>query len=81
MIADVAALNDSGALNKGQANALTAKLEAAIQQLAKGNNTSAANQLQAFINQVNAFVKSGILSETDAQSLLAAAGCNMAQMQ
>ncbi len=40
--------------SEGVANSLNAKLEAALKALQKGNNGAAANQLNAFINQVNA---------------------------
>jgi hypothetical protein len=73
-------LQNAGALNGGQANALTAKLEAAIQQLDKGNSTPAANQLEAFVNQLDAFVKTGVLTAAEAQPLAAAANCNLAQL-
>ena len=41
-------------LAQGLENSLTAKLDAAISSLDKGNDHTAANQLQAFINQVEA---------------------------
>jgi FIMAH domain-containing protein/beta-propeller repeat-containing protein len=80
MIDNVNSLQSAGALNNGQANALNAKLQAAIQELDKGNPTPAANQLQAFINQIDAFTKAGVLTAPQAQSLLAAANCITAQL-
>jgi probable HAF family extracellular repeat protein len=62
-----------GSLNRGQGNALTAKLEAAIRQLDRGNIATAINQLESFLNQVNALIRSGSLSPTEGQSLLDAA--------
>jgi DNA/RNA endonuclease G (NUC1)/PKD repeat protein len=50
----VSTLARAGGLNHGNANALDAKLSAAAASLARGNETAAANQLEAFINQVNA---------------------------
>lgn len=40
--------------SEGVANSLNAKLRAALKALQKGNNRAAVNQLNAFINQVNA---------------------------
>ena len=57
-------------LNNGQANALTSKLEAAKQNLDQGNTTAAINQLQAFINQVNDFINSGVLTAAEGQPLI-----------
>jgi DNA/RNA endonuclease G (NUC1) len=57
--------------NLSNANSLQAKLNAAIQQLANGNRTPAANQLGAFENELQAMVQSGRLSQADAAPLLA----------
>jgi hypothetical protein len=73
IIADVQALVYAGNLNKGQGNALIAKLDAAIKSIDKGNITPALNQLQAFINQVNAFIRSGQLTPSVGQALIDAA--------
>jgi len=62
----------SGVLNKGQSNALIVKLKAATQNLDAGNTKAATNELNAFINQVNAF-KGKQLSSTEAQVLIDAA--------
>ncbi|HEX2680791.1 MAG TPA: hypothetical protein VHQ03_05810, partial [Candidatus Dormibacteraeota bacterium] len=64
-------LNVAGVLNDGQANALIVKLEHAIKSLTlKPNQPTGCNQLQAFVNQVNAFVKAGILTQAQADMLL-----------
>lgn len=64
-------LNAAGVLNDGQTNSLVKKLEHAITSLAlKPNQPTACNQLQAFVNEVNAFVNSGILTPAQADSLL-----------
>jgi hypothetical protein len=68
----VQALGDAqaliGALNvKG--NSLTAKLNAAIQQLERGNETAAANQLEALLNELDALMRSGRITEEQAQPL------------
>ena len=70
---DVEGLIGSGAVNGGQGNALTEKLEAALQSLERGNVRAATNQIQAFINQVNAFVRAGTLTPEQGQSLIGAA--------
>lgn len=66
----VDALAGSGALSAGEAGSLTAKLRAADQQLERGNAVAATNQIRAFINQVNALVRSGRLSESEGASLI-----------
>ncbi len=65
-------LVESGVLNLGQGCALIAKLDAALTP-DKGNEIAAMNQLQAFINQVNAFINAGILSPAEGQPLIDAA--------
>ena len=77
IIAKVEELEDAGVLNKGQANALIKKLEAAQESINKGNYNAAINQLNAFINQVSAFMNAGILTVeqgnelmTDAQAVI-----------
>lgn len=70
---DVEALVIAGSLSDGEANALTAKLDAAQRQWDRGNTTAAANVLEAFINQVEAMVGSGRLTADDAQLLIDAA--------
>lgn len=66
----VSSLVSAANLNQGQGNALTSKLNAAIQQVNHENSNAAAGQLQAFTNQVSAFVSAGILSSAAGQSLL-----------
>ena len=61
LITDVEALFDDGVINNGNRNALVSKLENANKSLDKANTTAAANQIQAFINQVGAFRNSGKL--------------------
>jgi hypothetical protein len=73
IINDVARLVAQGVLNKGNGNALTAKLQAAIQQMNRGNFQTATNQLRAFINQVNAFIQARKLSQAQGQALINAA--------
>jgi hypothetical protein len=70
---DVTVLQDGGALNGGNANALIAKLSAALQSLNQGNSKPACNQIQAFINQVNSLVAGGTLTAAQGQALIDAA--------
>jgi hypothetical protein len=56
-------------LNAGQKNSLTAKLQAAIDAIGRGNTTAANNQLNAFLNEVQADAGAGKLSSTDAADL------------
>lgn len=54
-----------------EVNSLQAKLDAAAQQLARGNGTPAANQLGAFENELRAMVRSGRVSASAAAPILA----------
>lgn len=63
----------AGVLSAGNANALGAKLRAALVQLDAGNTTAAANQLRAFINQVNSLVSEGMLPLLQGRALVDAA--------
>jgi len=69
-----------GTLNGGQGNALIAKLEAAIQQLEQGNVATAINQLESFVNQVNALISSGVLLSVEGQPLIDAANAILAAL-
>jgi predicted extracellular nuclease len=73
LIDDVQALVDDGSLNGGQGNALTSKLENVLAKLAKGNTNAAANQLGAFINQIEAYVNGGILTSEQVEPLITSA--------
>jgi probable HAF family extracellular repeat protein len=70
IIDEVAILIDSGTLNQGQGNALISKLEAAKNQLDKDNVTTTCNLIRAFINQVQALIKSGKITLAEGQILL-----------
>jgi len=70
----VSTLERTGSLSQGNANALLATLRAAAASLARGNETSAVNQLEAFVNQVNAMVRSDRLTQAQADAMTAAAG-------
>lgn len=71
--ADVQALKDAGALNKGQANGIDNKLESAIKKLNQGNPAEAIVKLNEFITQANNFVTDGVLTAAQGQALIDAA--------
>ena len=63
-------------LNKGNENALTKKIENAIKNLTNDDPTDdseACEKLEAFINQLNAFVNSGKLTQEQVDPLIGAA--------
>jgi len=60
---------DSFNLPKGVTNSLEAPLNAAINQLNHNNNVAACNQLNAFLNQVNAKQNNGQLTSQQAAEL------------
>jgi pullulanase len=80
LTADVDALQTSGVLNAGRANALKAKLEAARQQVENGNTNAAKNNLQAFLLQVGAFTLGRILTPQQALELATEAGSIIEQL-
>jgi DNA/RNA endonuclease G (NUC1) len=63
----------SGLLVGGNANALNATLRAASASLDRGSAGSAANQMEAFVNQVEAQVSAGRLSQAQGDALIAEA--------
>lgn len=70
LIEDVETLETDGLLNQGQTNSLVQKLEVALQLQEQGQLTAACNLLQSFIEQVEAYLSAGILTEMDAQPLI-----------
>ncbi len=62
-------LEEDKRLNHGRANALRAKLRAALRSVARGT-PAAVNQLRAFTHQVRAFVSAGILSDEEGGALI-----------
>jgi hypothetical protein len=68
LIARVAGLD----LNHGNRNALTVKLQAAQRALAEGDVDAAIDSLDAFVNQLEAFRRSGKLNEETADALISA---------
>jgi autotransporter-associated beta strand protein len=63
--AQVEALRVAGVLNRGQANSLMTKLDLK-------NNNGDIGRVQAFLNEVNAYVRAGILTTEQANRLLGA---------
>lgn len=63
----------NGAVNGGTAQSMNAKVRAAGASLDRGNTGAAANQLNAFINEVQAAVQSGRMSQAQGDALIAAA--------
>jgi len=63
------AVHKMSSLNDGQKNSLIVKLNAAGASLAGGDTKTANNQLNAFLNEVQALVNSGGLSSGDAAAL------------
>jgi hypothetical protein len=76
----VQALLTSGALNKGQGNALLSKLNAITAKLNQSNTTAAINILLAFINQCHAYMSAGILTLQEGQPLIDAATALIQQL-
>jgi predicted outer membrane repeat protein len=67
-------------INQGHKNFLIKKLESAQNSLAQGNTTPAVNKMNAFINEVEAFRKSGKLTIAEADSLIAGANAIIESM-
>jgi len=73
LIQAIQKLRTDGVLSAGNASALITKVQGALQSIAVGDNRSAANQLGAFINQVNSLVRTAKLPPAPGQSLNTAA--------
>lgn len=58
-------------LNAGQQNSLVAKLNAASDAISRGNDTAAHNQLNAFVNELDADLQAGKISKADYNALRA----------
>ncbi len=80
MISKVAALVDDGVLARGASNGLIQKLENATRLLDAENTGAACNQLQAFVNQVEALAKSDRLPADVAAELIETAEGIIAQL-
>ena len=73
-------LFQTGTLNRGRRNGLISKLNAAARQLGQDNLPKAATQLQAFSDQVEAYVRAGILGAAQGQALIDAAQAAIDQL-
>ncbi|MFC1794153.1 cadherin-like domain-containing protein [Planctomycetota bacterium] len=73
-------LVDTGALNDGQGNSLTSKLDKIVEKLEKGRVNVVCNLLQAFINEVNSLISEGVLLPGEGQPLIEKAKNIMAEL-
>jgi pullulanase-type alpha-1,6-glucosidase len=80
IIGAVENLVNTETLNKGQGNSLMSKLDGALKKLDQEQSKPATNQLGAFINEVEAMIKSGKLTEEEGQSLIDAANAIIFQI-
>jgi len=69
-IAKVIQMINEDKLDEGEATSLIQKLEAAVKKLGDGKDKAAYNMLQSFINQIEAFIKSGVLTSEEGQRLI-----------
>jgi len=69
-IAQVILMVEDGKLNQGQAVSLIQKLESAVKKIEDGKDNSAYNMLRSFINHIEAFIKSGVLTYDEGQPLI-----------
>jgi FG-GAP-like repeat/Secretion system C-terminal sorting domain len=74
-------LLDDAVLERGQANALTVKLEGAVKKIDRGQYHVAINMLNAFINQTMSLVDEGILTQTEGDILINLAYQSIAQLE
>ncbi len=70
LVRDVEGLIARGLLGAGPGNALRAKLQAALASLARGQEGAAGRQLAAFVDQVEALVRSGHLPGVEGNALI-----------
>jgi len=76
----VNALFAQGVLNKGQDNSLVKKLQHAINLIIAGDNAGAIQKLNTFISEVNDLLSAGVLSQSQAASLINAANNVIARL-
>jgi alpha-tubulin suppressor-like RCC1 family protein len=72
-IEDLITAVETLSLDVGEISSLLGKLRAAQQSLARDNRNAARNQLDAFVNEINALKESGRLPSSTAQDLIAIA--------
>jgi len=77
---DIGQLLAGGALTADQAAGLGDKLNAALASIAAGKTTPALNQLDAFVNQVNGFVRIGALTPEQGAALVAKVNSTQARL-
>lgn len=70
LIEEIYLLIEEGILNKGQGNSLIVKLDNVLKKLDQGKTKAACNNLNAFINHVQGFVRGGRLSAAQGQALI-----------
>jgi uncharacterized membrane protein len=70
---DIGDLADTGVLTGGQADSIAKKIDTISSLYAKGKIGPACKMLDAFVNQVEAYLSSGNLTQEEADPLLAAA--------
>ena len=70
LIDEVNELGIDGTLNRGQANSFTSKLDNAIAKILDGMNTPAINKIEAFVNEVKAFIQSEEITSDQGQLLI-----------
>ncbi|HUC40481.1 MAG TPA: hypothetical protein VMR92_06575, partial [Gemmatimonadales bacterium] len=78
---DIGQLRTVGALTADRAAGLSAKLDAALASIATGKTTSALHQLDAFVSQVNGFVKKGALRQEQGAALIAKVTSTQARLE
>jgi hypothetical protein len=77
----VEALVAAAKLSQAEGHALSVKLEAAVRLLERGKTKAAGNVIGAFLNQLEALVRSRRLSDADARPLRDQATCVRAQLR
>jgi hypothetical protein len=77
----VEALVSPGGLSRAEAHALGVKLDAAARRLDRDRPRPAVNLLQAFVNQVEALLRSHRLAADDGQSLSGPARCLISRLE
>src|SRR2546428_10567155 len=80
LIDQVQGLVSAGVLNHGQGQSLTTKLNAALTRMST-NPCTAIHVLNAFMNEVNAHIKTGLLTAAQGQPLLDSAESVIAQLE
>lgn len=81
IIDSVNALFAQGVLNGGQHNSLVTQLQHALDLMNAGKNNGAIGNLNSFISEVNDLLNSGILTSSQATSLISAAQSVIARLQ